>query len=161
FANVVAAELFERALTAARHLPDAPPDQVASIWEDLGDVCEIFAHYERASEAFAEARRLRRDDELAQTRLLLKEGHIRENSGKYSDALRWYGRALKRAVGLEGAAGVETRSEIELAYASVRHRQGRFEDAIEWSRRAAEHAEAVDHRAGLARAYFLLDLAHT
>ena len=155
-ANVVAAELFERALAAAEHVPDLAPRQLADIWESLGDVCEIFASYDRAGEAYAQARSLVRDDDLVQARLLWKEGRQREWLGDYGDALGWYQRALTRA---EGSPA--TQIEIELSYASVRQRQGNFEEMAEWCERAIEHAEAAGSRPGLAHAYYLLDMAQT
>ena len=51
FANVVAADLFERALEAAKHLDDLPSDEIGEVAEALGDVCELFASYERAASA--------------------------------------------------------------------------------------------------------------
>jgi adenylate cyclase len=156
FANIVAAELFERALTAADDLPDVDPVPLADVWEALGDVREIFASYERAGDSFSRARALVPDDDALQARLLLKEGRQREWLGDYSDALGWYQRALVRA-----EDHPETQAEIELAYASVRQRQGKFEEMAEWCERAIEHAQLAGSRLGLAHAYYLLDMAHT
>jgi class 3 adenylate cyclase/tetratricopeptide (TPR) repeat protein len=155
YANVVAAELFERALAAAAHLDSVSRKEVASTWEALGDVRELFAGYERAAEAYANARALVRRPP-AQSRLLWKEGRQWEWLGRYADALSWYGRALSRS-----ESSPETLIEIELAHASVRQRQGDFEDMAEWCRRAAEHARAAESKPGLAHAYYLLDMAHT
>jgi len=154
-ANVVAAELFERALAAAKHLPELEPQHVASVWESLGDVCEIFASFERAGEAYAQARSLVRDDAV-QARLLWKEGRQREWLGDFSDALGWYGRALARA-----SEASHTQVEIELSHATVRQRQGNFAEMADWCRRAIEHAQRAESKAGLAHAYYLLDMAHT
>jgi len=155
-ANVVAAELFERALAAAEQLSDLASDEVLEVCESLGDVCEIFASYDRAGEAYAQARMLAGEDALAQSRLLWKEGRQREWLGDYGDALGWYQRALARAEGNPGA-----QIEIELSFASVRQRQGNFEEMAEWCERAIEHAEAAGSRPGLAHAYYLLDMAYT
>ena len=51
FANVDAAELFQRALAAAEHL-ELPPLEVAHVAEALGDVCELAARYEEAGDAY-------------------------------------------------------------------------------------------------------------
>ena len=156
FANVVAAELFERALRAAEGLPELELRAVADACEALGDVCEIFASYERAAAAYARARGLAAGDEALEARLLWKEGRQLEWMGNYQDALDWYDHALQR-VGVES----DVRIEIELSHASVRQRQGRFDEMADWCRRAAEHAERSGSRAGLAHAYYLLDMAHT
>ena len=92
-ANVVAAQLFQRALAAADHL-ELPPAEVARIAEALGDVCELAAWYEQAEEAYARARQLSADV-LAQARLMRKEGILRERQGSYPEALDWYGRGLE------------------------------------------------------------------
>ena len=55
FANVDAAELFQRALAAAEHL-ELPPLEVAHVAEALGDVCELAARYEEAGDAYRLAR---------------------------------------------------------------------------------------------------------
>ena len=56
FANVVAAELYDRALAAAAELHDLPAADVVRVNESLGDVCERFAAYEKAFAALEAAR---------------------------------------------------------------------------------------------------------
>ena len=153
-ANVVAAELFERALAAADHL-ELPGSEVARIAEALGDVCELAARYDEAGAAYRRAREAAGDG-LAQTRLMRKEGVLRERLGNYPEALEWYGRALEA---LE-ENGVESRVQLELATAGVKYRQGRFDEGIDWSSRAADHAELAANRAALGHAYYLLHLNH-
>ena len=154
YANVVAGELYERALAAARNL-ELPSAEVARIAEALGDVAERFGGYERAAAAYDQAQALVSDDADAQARLMLKHGVLFERTGSYEEALEWYERALQRTQ----QAGL--RAQLELAYAGVKHRQGQFLDAVDWARRAAEHAEEVGDRRELAHAYYLLDVAHT
>jgi class 3 adenylate cyclase/tetratricopeptide (TPR) repeat protein len=148
-ANVVAAELFERALEAADKI-DVPAGEVVAVAESLGDVCELAAQYERAADAYARARSLGADE----PRLLLKEGVLRERMGKYPDALDWYGRGLH-------TADPSTKIELELAAAGVKYRQGQYDDAIEWSGRAAAGAEAAGDRVKLAHAFYLQHIAYT
>ena len=156
-ANVVAAELFQRALAAADHL-ELPPAEVARIAEALGDVCELAAWYEQAEEAYGRARRLS-EDGLAQARLMRKEGILCERLGSYPEALDWYTRGLE-ALDESGAAdGMKSRVELELATAGVKYRQGNFEEGLDWSTRAAEHAAAVDDGRALGHAYFLLHIS--
>jgi class 3 adenylate cyclase len=151
YANVVAAELYERALAAAEHLPELPPE-VVDVFESLGDVAALFADYDKAARAYARARKLA--DESAQARLLLKEGDLRERRGQYTEALQWYSRGLKVADGVEQA-------KLETAYAGVRYRQARFHDALKWCLEAVEHAEAAGDRETLAHSYYLLDAIYT
>ena len=159
FANVDAAELFQRALAAAEHL-ELPPLEVAHVAEALGDVCELAARYEEAGVAYRLARELAADG-LEQSRLMRKEGILRERLGSYPEALEWYGRGLQA---LDDSAavgnGLQGRVQLELATAGVKYRQGQFDEGIHWSSQAAEHAELADDRAALGHAYFLLHLNH-
>ncbi len=161
YANVEAAGFYRRALEAARHLPQLEPSAVAQVWEALGDVCELAARYGEASEAYGSARRLTERDDSDQAPLLLKEGLIRERGSRYSEALRWYTRALAAAEQVEGGEQAHITLEIRLAYAGVRLRQGRFTDCIEWCRTVVDRALETDDLAAAAHAYYLLHLAYT
>jgi class 3 adenylate cyclase/tetratricopeptide (TPR) repeat protein len=157
-ANVDAAELFQRALVAADHL-ELPPAEVGHVAEALGDVCELAARYEEAGEAYRLARELT-DDGLVRSRLMRKEGILRERLGSYPEALDWYGRGLEALDATDGHDGLGSRVQLELATAGVKYRQGRFDEGVDWSARAAEHAELAGDRAALGHAYFLLHLNH-
>jgi predicted ATPase/class 3 adenylate cyclase len=158
-ANVVAAELYERALSVAEHLPALPAADVASAWESLGDAAELYGGYRSADEAYGRARGLVAGDAAAEARLLRKEGVIREHEGRYDDALGCYARGLE-LVG-EDEAGETALVELELARAGVRFRQGRFDEAVQAAERAAQAAARLEDKPSLAHAYYLLDLAHT
>jgi class 3 adenylate cyclase/tetratricopeptide (TPR) repeat protein len=157
-ANVVAAELYERALEAAQNLPELDARALADIEEALGDVCELFASYQRAGDAY-EAALERSPQKHDRARLLLKAGVVHERLGRYEDAIEHYERALAILPGDPDSADLQV--ELELAVAGVRHRQGRLEDGAEWGLRAAEHAEGAGLRKELAHAYYLLDLICT
>jgi tetratricopeptide (TPR) repeat protein len=157
-ANVVAAELYERALEAAQHLPDLDARAVTDVHEALGDVCELFASYQRASEAYAAAL-AGSDEPHDRARLLLKSGVVHERLGEYEHAIGRYDRALALLPGDLDSADLQV--ELELAIAGVRQRQGRLEDTVEWATRAAEHAEVAGLRKELAHSFYLLDLVCT
>jgi predicted ATPase len=161
YANVVAGELYERALAAAQHL-DLPAAEVVPVWEALGDVAERFADFPKAAEAYERAAALVGEDGAAQARLALKRGVVHERCGEYDDAIGWYERGLEtldRFALSDG--GLSMRAQLEVAYAGIRFRQGRFAEAIEIGREAAAHAEEAGDRRELAHAYYLMDIAHT
>jgi class 3 adenylate cyclase/tetratricopeptide (TPR) repeat protein len=157
WANAEAAEFFGRALEAARALSSVEPGEIATTAEALGDVNERLGKSGVASAAYGRARRLLRTERKATSRLLWKEGVLREHSGRYPEALRWYSRALS----IDRAEDpMPERAELLIAYGGVRFRQGRYRDAVTWCERAVEHALAVNDRRGLARAYQVLHLVH-
>jgi predicted ATPase/class 3 adenylate cyclase len=161
FANVDAAEFYERAVAAAGHLtPD--PEEVSRIAEALGDVSDLAGRYEAATAAYAHAAVLVEDDEIARARLMRKRGVICEKAGDYAGALAQYGHAIRTVLyRRHEPAAAQTFVDLELEAAGIRHRQGRFHDAMRWSSRAAAHAESTSYRGGLAHAYYLLQIAQT
>jgi tetratricopeptide (TPR) repeat protein len=157
YANVVAAELYGRALAAAGHLPDNPEAEIARVAEALGDVTELYARYDLSQEAYETARRLVHDDPVTEARLLRKEGVLQERSAEYEAAAAQYEQALHVLESAAGPQAEEERIELELAYAGVRFRQGRHEDCRVLAELALEHAEAARDQRRIANACYLLD----
>ena len=157
YANVEAAEFFERALKNAR---DARVDvlETARIAELLGDVAELIGRYNDADAAYGVARKHASDD-VTTARLLQKQAMLRERRGRYRDALRWLGRALRLAEHSGDPAQATNLVEIAIDYSGVRYRQGRYRECLEWARRAAADARRIDDRRRLAHALDLVDLA--
>jgi class 3 adenylate cyclase/tetratricopeptide (TPR) repeat protein len=164
FANVVAAELYERALEAAAAVPDLEPRAVADVAEALGDVCERFGEYARADDAYGRALALVPGDPVVETRLAWKRAALHEHSGRYADAISAYEDALVKLEQLPHEPDLATnRIELELGIAGVHYRQGRFDQTIAWGERAAAHASEAGDRSRLAHAYYVLanyDLGH-
>src|SRR5690348_11631923 len=73
YANVEASELLERALTAARRCTDIDAVEMATVAEQLGDVRERMGVYDRARDAYHDARMLRADDALYDAHLCWKQ----------------------------------------------------------------------------------------
>jgi class 3 adenylate cyclase/tetratricopeptide (TPR) repeat protein len=159
-ANVVASELYERALRAADQLEELSSAERARVCEALGDVCERFARYDRAAEAYAEARSLLADDAAAQARLQRKDGVLGERSGQYDRALESFEAGLAVAE-RDGDVLLGERAELEVGIAGVHYRRSAYDQCIRWAESAVEHAQAADAQRSLAHAYFLLDAAHT
>jgi class 3 adenylate cyclase/tetratricopeptide (TPR) repeat protein len=161
YANVVAGELYERALAAAEHL-ELPSAEIGRVAEALGDVAERFGDYTKSEAAYAQARASISDDGESETRLQLKWGVLQERSGEYEEALERYDDALARLddFALSEAVEASLRAQLQLAYAGVRHRQGQFADVVDWATKAVKDAEHAGDRRELAHAYYLLDVAH-
>jgi tetratricopeptide (TPR) repeat protein len=160
YANVVAAELYERALAAAAELPDLSASEVVPIVESLGDVVVRFAAYERAHAAYQRALELVGNDLITRTRLMRKAGVTVQRLGRREEGLEWFERALgELEAGDGGADAVANRVELELAYAGSLYYQSRHEESIGWSEQALGHAEQAGLDSEIAHACSILSLA--
>lgn len=160
YANVDAAELYERALSAARHLPDLAASELAEVWEALGDVREMAGAYDDAAAAYGAARRLV-GNELDRAALFLKTARVAVREGRYSSGLTWARRGLRLLDGIEGAEVAARRAGLSAWYATVRQRQGHHKDAVRWANEAIRQAtEGNDDQDALAQAYRVLDWAY-
>jgi tetratricopeptide (TPR) repeat protein len=161
YANVDAAMLLQRALTAARKLPQLDPVEVADVREALGDVHDRNGEYERAQLDYRAARRLVRGDVVREAELLLKEAWIPERIGRYADAVRVIRKGLQLVDGVTGEAAGRARAQLAVWYAAVRQGQGRHREAISWCQRALDEARRVGDRDAEAHACYTLDWAYS
>ncbi|MEX2646888.1 MAG: AAA family ATPase [Gaiellaceae bacterium] len=155
YANVEAAEFYGRAIEAAQRLPELEQASLELAYESLGDVSALAGAYGDAAEAYERARGLVEPGTAGEVKLFHKEARLRENMGRYAEALDW----LER--GLEVVATDPERIELTLDRAAIRFRQGDFREAVELGRSAVEEAHAADDLRGLARGYYLLHLAYS
>lgn len=154
YANSIAARFYEQALDAGTHqrLPEA---ELTSVAERLGDVLDRAGSYEEADRAYRRARK--HDVEVPRlVGLMRKQGRLRERRGELTNALRWYGRALRIAGSIDDAGTRRAcQGPLEVASAVVRFRQARFRQCIELCRRAVENAEATGDLETLAYALYV------
>jgi len=160
FANVVAAELYERALGAHELRPADTTDR-ARVLEALGDVRERFGAYEPALEAYEQARAAH-EEPLDRARLLARIAHCLDREGRYDDALEAFAEARALvSVTSETAEELETLATIEIGLASVAYRRAIYADAIGHATAAADLAERASRPAALAHALLVAGVAHT
>jgi tetratricopeptide (TPR) repeat protein len=162
WANLEAAEFYERALAAAPEVPELEPAEIAEVWEALGDVRQLAGKLEAAGEAFVKARGLRPDRSPEATGLVFKEATLLRELGGHDEAIDWYGRGLEMATHLpEGSARNTLELELALGIAVARFRQGEFADCVARTSDVVSKALAVGDDEQLAHAYMLLHLVHT
>jgi class 3 adenylate cyclase/tetratricopeptide (TPR) repeat protein len=159
FANVEAADFFERALESARRDGRVAPREVATAYESLGDVRKRIGEFARAADAYRLAGRGINGDGVGRARLLLKQGKVRQAWGRFDEAVRWFGRANRSLKDMDGGAAAGQRAQVAVAYASLRKDQGRNGDAIRWCLAAISDAEHASDKDALAHAYSLLEAA--
>jgi class 3 adenylate cyclase/tetratricopeptide (TPR) repeat protein len=162
WANLEAAEFYERALEVAEEIPELAPAQIAEVWEALGDCRQLAGKLEGAAEAYALARAQQPGHSPEATELLYKEARLRRDMGQYDEAIDWYSHGLREAEHLPaGSVRDRLELELELGIATVRFRQGEFGDSIERASNVVLKALAVGDDLQLATAYMLLHLVHT
>ena len=161
WANAEAAEFYRRSLDAARAGAPVSDAELGESWERLGDCLRLTGELDEAARAFSAARSRASGDVLATIGLLRKEGALRDDMGRYSDAIRWYNRALKAAASLdETSEAVQLTMELELFVAQTRFRQGAFGDCIRRCEEIVRAALPEQRIEVLAPAYLLLHLVH-
>jgi class 3 adenylate cyclase/tetratricopeptide (TPR) repeat protein len=162
WANLEAAQFYERALEWAEAVPGLEAKPIAEVWESLGDCLHLVGRYERAAEAYAAARALLPVPSHELVELIAKEGLLREDMGRYEEAIDWYGRGLRAAEQLPASAERDRlQNQLNLYWAFARYREGDFQDCIRRSNDVLEGALEIDDRQQLGDAYLLLHLVHT
>jgi len=161
YANVDAAGLYGRALSAARHIDGrVTSSELAAVWEALGDVRHLAGLYEEAAAAYRATRRLLVDEPLDLGRLFLKQAKVAERQGRYSGSVRWARRGLRLLENINDPDAVGQRARLSVWYATIRQRQGRHREAIRWSQRAVDEAGTAGDLRAVAEAYRVLDWAY-
>jgi class 3 adenylate cyclase/tetratricopeptide (TPR) repeat protein len=159
FADVESVTFYERALDAARHLPDMGPAQQAGLNESLADARYRVGLYGPAETAYRRARRLRGGDPVAEARVLLKLGRLQGWLDCYPRALRWISRALRTLDGIGGEEAVRQRAHVLAWYGRFCQEEGRHKRAMQWCERAVAEASEVGEKEALANALKVLDWA--
>jgi class 3 adenylate cyclase/tetratricopeptide (TPR) repeat protein len=159
YANSDAAVQYERALEAARRLPDVGDTERARAWTDLGDVRELAGDFEASLDAYRRASALVRHDPVAIAELLLRRARARERSGAFSAALREVTVGLRLLAPVRSDAATRLQARMVAFAALVRLGQERNRDAHRGAAAAVSMARAVEERAALAQALMVFELA--
>ncbi len=161
YSNTEAAAQLERALGAARRLPDVPAQERSTTWAQLGDVRERAGLFDTTLEAYRRSSKLIDNDPVAQAELLLKRAWVRERAGTYSIALREATKARRVAATANDASDTYRVAANASAFqALVRLRQGKLKDALARAQIALTEADRVGEKAATARAYGVIAWTH-
>ena len=160
FAHADAVHLYRRAIEAGRAWGvRVDPPALASAWEQLGEELRSLGEPAAANRALTEARRLLRNDRIAQARLFDRHADVASRSAALSAAVRWVKRGFKCLEGVEGPVATAWRAKLLSRLGGLRNRQGRWSEAIEVCRQAIAEAQSVGELAALAHALYSLDWA--
>ncbi len=151
FATANAAAQLQRALEAARRLPDLPRREIRSLWIRLGDVRDQAGLLDGALDAYRQAARIGADP-LDEAELGLRRARVRERAGAFPAALREATRVRRLLDGAPDDVAGSARARAAAFSAVVRQRQERAVAALRLATAAALEAERCGDRSALARA---------
>ncbi|MBT8217825.1 MAG: AAA family ATPase, partial [Acidimicrobiia bacterium] len=160
YANVDAAAHYQRALEAARRLPDVTDRGRADAWIALGDVRERAGLFDEALTAYRKATKLIGTDPVDRAALSEKRARVRERAGQYGLALREITSGYRATKAVDTGEAARVRSRLLAFAASVRQGQQKPLLAIKAALDAVDEATAAGEKAALARAYSVLDLCY-
>jgi class 3 adenylate cyclase/tetratricopeptide (TPR) repeat protein len=161
WANLEAAQFYERALGWADAVPDLKRETIAEVWAALAECQFLVGHYDRSADAYEQARRLLPKGSPAQIKVLAKEGLLHEEMGEYEKAIRSYRRGLRDVDKLpKGPERDSLRLELSMYVAHARYREGDIEDCLRLCDEVKKLALEVDDKEQLGNAYLLLHVVH-
>jgi tetratricopeptide (TPR) repeat protein len=158
YANVEAAEFYGRALECARSLGSIDSEELATVAGARGEALNIVSDYEQARRAFAFARKQVPGSTVRCAEFLREEGRVLERQGRYTAALRAYGRGLRLVEDCDDPPPI--RAALLSAHGMARYNQGRMREGARWAARAIAEAENADNLPALAHAYLLIELCY-
>ncbi len=158
YANLEAASFYERALEAARYVPEAASEHRIGVLTALGDVRYDAGLYDAAGNAFRRARRSA-DDPIQVAGLCLKEAKIAHKRGLFSQALRWTTKGRHALAGINTTEADTQRARLKVWAGVMRYAQGRYREAMAAYEQAIEEARRAGDQGTQAHAYYLHDAA--
>jgi class 3 adenylate cyclase/tetratricopeptide (TPR) repeat protein len=162
WANLEAAQFYERALGWADKVSGLEPTAIADAWEALAESLLLIGRYEETAGAYKAARELLPKSSRRQIKLFAKDGILREEMAEYDEAIRWYRRGLKAVDSLPADPERERlRLELSTYFAHARYRQGNFEDCLRRCDEIIKLALESGDEERLADVYLLLHIVHT
>ena len=160
FSHADAARLYRRAIEAGRaDGAVADPAALAAAWEELGEALRAIGEPADAMRALTAARRLVRDDPIAQARLCDRHAEVAKRSESLTIAVRWLKRGLRCVDPLDDSDAAAWRARIRSNLGGIRARQARWSEAISACQQAISEAEPVGELRALAHACYILDWA--
>jgi predicted ATPase/class 3 adenylate cyclase len=159
YANVEAAEFYERAIEASRHMAGRQGSVLGNVYERLGEARERTGAYAKAEAAYRAARARAGDDEVIEARLLLRLAGLQGLIDRYARGLRWITMGLRRLEGVEAEGADRQRARLIAAYGQFCMEEGHAKRAITWCRRAIEAAELASDLEAEAQARKVYDWA--
>jgi len=139
----------EHALTASRRLGNVSDEDLAQVYNELGQTLELLGDYERADDAYRRSAACERDP-LQRGQMAYRRARLRsEYLGRPVPAIRLL-RSARAALDPIGDRAAGLQALLLAEEANARQRQGRLSEAVECADRAAREAELSDEKRALA-----------
>ena len=161
YANGDAIDFLRRAVASAGHAGSSiERTRLADVLDTLGDALLRVGVPDEAAAAYAQARRLIREDPVRAAALTAKLAGVERRLRRFTPALGRISRAMRDLNGMTDEPANVARSVLARAYARIRYDQGQVDQAMEWAERAARAAEDGLDKPTLAMAYEMLNALH-
>ncbi len=159
YAAVEAAESYRQALTAAGHVADIDPHELAQVDEALGELYVELGEMTAAETALRRGLRRTGGQSLAAARLQLNLARLRDIEGRHAAAMRWAIRAQRTIADSSGPDARIVQGQLAARRARILYRQGRHREAQRLAADAAQLARDSENLRTLAEALEYGDLA--
>lgn len=155
-----AAALYRLALRAASRVEPAD-HELRKAWQGLGSALKFMGRQQDAIGPYRKARALAAGDALAEAKLCMHEGDLRQRLGGLPAAVRWFNRGLHliERVPDDQREARWVRLRLKMSLGKVRVDQGRYYDAIDVLREALVQADADGDRPAIAHSLLWLSYA--
>lgn len=160
YANTDAAMQYQRAIDAARHLDDAPGDEVADLWIALGEVRELAGQMEESRVAYSRALASSTDDPSTRADICLRRAGTWMSSGNLTQAMRFVSMGRRALEESPANANDQLLARLVAFESSIHMLKNTPDKARRSARRAADLARESNEEEALARSYAVLDWAN-
>jgi class 3 adenylate cyclase/predicted ATPase len=140
YANVDAAEQYERALEVSRRVPGIADSERAALWATLGDVRELAGVLDGSVDAYRRAAELTADP-VVKAEILAKRAQVHRRAGQPRTALRIATLTRKHLSRMPEASARRLSASLDNLVAQVRLSQEKPRAAHTFAQRAADQAQ--------------------
>lgn len=151
YANVEAAEMYERALEVCRRVPGVTDAERADLWIALGELRELAGVLDGSVDAYRRAATLT-DDPVSRAEIMAKRARVHQRADAAQTAMRVVTSARRLLALAPGPEAEAVTVRLDNLMALIRLAQEKPREAQRWAQRAAEGARHIDDLSSLGSA---------
>ncbi|MFN2344115.1 MAG: AAA family ATPase, partial [Dermatophilaceae bacterium] len=142
YANVDAAEMYERAIEVSRRVPGVTDADRAELWSVLGELRELAGVLDGSVEAYRRAAALT-EDPVGRARILARRARVHERTGALHTALRVVTQARRQLESAPTDSADAVTVQLDALVAMVRMRQEKLEECRRWALQTVAEARRM------------------